>query len=63
MGLEPKFVTIRGAAKMLNRSVRTIRHWIHSNRIDAVKDSSGYKWMIRLSDIERIVEERHADKN
>ena len=55
MGFEPKFVTVRMAAKMLDRKVRTGRGWIHSEKIKAIKDSNGHRWLIYLDEVERIL--------
>ena len=41
-----EFVPIRVASKMLGKSVRTIRDWIHKGKIPAVKGESGYKWYV-----------------
>ena len=41
-----EFVPIRIASKMLGRSVRTIRDWIHKGKIGAIKSKSGYKWYV-----------------
>ena len=59
------FVTIREAAKMLGKKVRTIRYWIHEGKINAIKTGSGYKWLICMDEIERVlgndVEVKNAD--
>lgn len=57
MGMEPKFVSVRTAAKMLGKKVRTIRDWIYKGKIDAVKSSNGYRWMIFLDEVNRILGE------
>lgn len=63
MGFEPKFVTVRIAAKMLNRKVRTVRGWIHSEKIKAIKDSNGHRWLIYLDEVERILGEDSEVEN
>ena len=57
MKMELKFVSVRTAAKMLGRKVRTIRDWIYKGKIDAVKSSNGYRWMIFLDEVNRILEQ------
>lgn len=54
---KPEFVTIREVAKMLGKKVRTIRGWISNGRIDAVKDLKGYRWLVFLDEVERIMRE------
>lgn len=63
MEQEVKLITIRQAAKILNRRVRTVRDWIHKGKIDAVKGINGYRWYVFLDEIERLVEEKYANEN
>lgn len=42
------------AAKLLGIKVRTMRAWIHDNKIKAIKYPCGTKWYISASEIERI---------
>lgn len=56
MSLEPKFVTIRTTAKMLEISVRTVRNWIMTGKLDAIKEPSGYRWLVFLDEVNRILE-------
>lgn len=54
MVAEVEFVTIRTAAKMLGKSVRTIRSWIHRGKLTAVKDEHGYRWLILIDDVKKV---------
>ena len=59
----PEFVTIREAAQMLGRKVRTIRGWIYDGKIDAVKDLKGYRWLVFIDEVNRILEADDANKD
>lgn len=55
------FVSIRVASKMLGKSVRTIRGWIHKGKIEAVKSENGYKWYVDAYGYLKMMEDKHAD--
>lgn len=47
-------LTIRQASKIIGLSVRTIRFWIQTGKIKAVKDETNYKWLISEEEVERV---------
>lgn len=47
-------LTIQDASKILGVAVRTIRFWIQTGKIKAVKNETGYKWLISMEEVERI---------
>lgn len=52
-----EFYTIRNAAKVLNHPVRTVRYWVVTGKIKAVKDLNGRRWLIPISEIKRLMGE------
>lgn len=61
MNNKPEFMTIREAAQVLGKQVRTIREWIHIGKIDAVKDLKGYRWLVFTDEVKRILEADNAE--
>ena len=55
-----EFYTIRMAAKIVGHPVRTVRYWVVTGKIKAVKSANGRQWLIPRSEIERYVED-YAD--
>ena len=54
---------LKDAARMCGVKIRTVRQWIREGRILADKQQNGWYWMIPASEVERINDERHKDKN
>jgi len=56
-----RFLTynIRQASTMLGVKVRTIREWIRTGKIEAVKSPKSGRWIIDDCEIRRIKEEAH----
>lgn len=51
-------------AKLLGKKVRTIRYWVQTGRIKAIKNLTGYRWLVSQEEINRIREEMdNANKN
>lgn len=55
-----KHYKISDAAEILGVKVRTIRQWIHEEKIKAVKYPGGKHWFISESEIRRM---QDGDKN
>lgn len=49
-----KYYTLQEAAITLKIRVRTVREWIKSGKIKAVKAENGWYWKIPESEIERL---------
>ena len=55
-------ITTREAADLLTEggypvSDETVRNWVRSGRLDAVKNRYGRRWLLRRSDIEPLLQE------
>lgn len=46
--------TIQEASKILGVAVRTIRFWIQTGKIKAVKNETNHKWLISEEEVERV---------
>ena len=58
------WISVKTAAKMLGKSVRTVRHYIASGKLDAIRDFRGdkRKWMLFFDDVQKMMEGKdHAD--
>ena len=51
------FITLREASKQLNHPVRTIRHWVITGKLKAIKNRTNYRWMLPSSEIKRFMED------
>jgi len=54
---------IRDTAQLCGVKVRTVRDWIRRGKIRAEKQENGWYWHIPSSEISRIKEGRHEDKD
>lgn len=57
-----EYYTIRKAAQLIGHPVRTVRYWVVTGKIKAIKDPflNKRRWLIPCSEIERYVED-YAD--
>lgn len=52
------------AADMLGKKVRTVRYWVSTGKMKAIKSLTGYRWLVSADEIERLKgEEQHGNKN
>lgn len=57
------YYELHTAAQMLGRKVRTIRYWVQIGKLKAIKNLTGYRWLVSQEEIERLQEEMgNADK-
>lgn len=42
------------AAQMLGRKVRTMRYWLSTGKLNAIKSPTGYRWLVSHEEIERL---------
>lgn len=54
-----EYYTIRKAAQLIGHPVRTVRYWVVTGKIKAIKDPflNKRRWLIPRSEIERYVED------
>lgn len=50
-----RMYSMREAAELTGRKVRTIRQWLRDGKLKAVKSRNGWHWLIPASEIERIM--------
>lgn len=55
-----EFYTIRMAAKMIKRPVRTVRYWVVTGQLAAQKDARGYKWLIPKAEVEQLIQKEEG---
>lgn len=54
------YCTIRQAANIARRTVRTIREWIRSGKVRAVKGEHSGRWLVCVEDLQpKEAEARH----
>lgn len=56
--MQEKMFTIRETSRILGLRERTIREWIHREKLKAVKYTGGRMWHIPESEIQRVTEGR-----
>lgn len=49
------------AADMLGKKVRTVRYWISTGKMKAIKSLTGYRWLVSADEIERLKGEGKDD--
>lgn len=52
-----KMYNLKQSAELLGVTVRTLREWIKSGRLEAKKHKSGRNWIIAETEIKRIRDE------
>lgn len=55
--------TLRQVAKILGMKVRTVRNYVMFGKIKAVKNETGYRWLVSEEEVERMKSEKDEDKN
>ena len=54
-----RYVSVDRAAKMLGLCTKTVRAWIASGKLAAIKgDTAGGKWLVDVTSIERLAAAR-----
>ena len=56
--LEEKFYSLRKTAELLGIKTRTLREWIRTGKIVAIKYPNGRMWFISEKEIGRVRERR-----
>ena len=49
------------AADMLGKKVRTVRYWVSTGKMKAIKSLTGYRWLVSADEIERLKGEGEND--
>lgn len=58
------YYELHAVAKLLGKKVRTIRYWVQIGKLKAIKNLTGYRWLVSQEEIDRIREEMgNADKD
>ena len=58
--MDIKYYTLRQASDILGIKVRTVREWIRTGRINAVKIGGSNRWFISHEELKRLVSGKDA---